>query len=133
MYLDHFLTAPWRSYWIDCTYLLAMHYVSKVIIASLFIFTEELNDWKDSVLLDERLQYELLFYSQGPMDGYMSGNISKISNSQVMPLKDDHVIFLWCSRHLLQHFVFTTLAHRLKTFSSIVKSIQWSFYRDLFR
>jgi len=71
-----------------------MHYVSKVIIASLFIFTEELNDWKDSVLLDERLQYELLFYSQGPMDGYMSGNISKISNSQVMPLKDDHVIFL---------------------------------------
>ncbi|XP_052248907.1 uncharacterized protein LOC127856627 isoform X2 [Dreissena polymorpha] len=35
--------------------------------------TEELNMWSDSISSEERHRHELLFYSQGPVDGYLLG------------------------------------------------------------
>ena len=36
-------------------------------------FPDSLEGWDDFISDEERIQHELLFYSQGPVDGYLTG------------------------------------------------------------
>ena len=38
-----------------------------------FFFPDSLEGWDDFISDEERIQHELLFYSQGPVDGYLTG------------------------------------------------------------